>query len=62
MPNATLDSVSADQLIDEIFCIRKILQEKLKYKEPDDEPFIDFKKTYELLRREIQKLYYLNSA
>jgi hypothetical protein len=33
-----------------------ILQENLKHNEPEDEQFTEYKKTYELFRREIQQL------
>ena len=38
---------------DHIFCIRQILEKKLKYNEAVYELFIDFKKTYNSVRREV---------
>jgi len=39
--------------IDHIFCIRQILEKKLKYNEPVHQLFIDFKKAYDSVRREV---------
>jgi sorting nexin-29 len=38
---------------DQIFCIRQILEKKLKYTEPVYQLFIDFKKAYDSVRREV---------
>jgi hypothetical protein len=38
---------------DQIFCIRQILDKKWKYNETVHHLFIDFKKTYDSLRREV---------
>ena len=39
--------------IDHIFCIRQILEKKWEYSEPVDHFFIDFKKAYDSVRREV---------
>jgi len=39
--------------IDHIFCIRQILKKKLKYNEAVHQLFIDFKKAYDSVRREV---------
>ena len=39
--------------IDRIFCIRQILEKKWEYNEEDHQLFIDFKKTYDSVRREV---------
>jgi len=39
--------------IDHIFCIRQILEKKLEYNEPVHQLFIDFKKVYDSVRREV---------
>jgi hypothetical protein len=39
--------------IDQIFCIRKILQKKWEYNETVHQLFIDFKKAYDSVRREV---------
>jgi len=39
--------------IDHIFCIRQILEKKLEYNEPVHQLFIDFKKAYDSVRREV---------
>jgi hypothetical protein len=38
---------------DQIFCIRQILQEKWEYNETVHQLFIDFKKAYDSVRREV---------
>jgi hypothetical protein len=38
---------------DQIFCIRQILEEKWKYNETVHQLFIDLKKAYDLVRREV---------
>jgi len=38
---------------DHIFCIRQILEKKWKYNEAVHQLFIDFKKAYDSLRREV---------
>ena len=38
---------------DHIFCIRQILEKKWEYNEAVHELFIDFKKTYDSVRREV---------
>jgi len=40
-------------LIDHIFCIRQILEKKWEYNEEVHQLFIDFKKAYDSVRREI---------
>ena len=37
---------------DHIFCIRQILEKKWEYNEAENQHFIDFKKTYDSVRRE----------
>ena len=39
--------------IDHIFCIRQILEKKWEYSEPVHQFFIDFKKAYDSVRREV---------
>jgi len=39
--------------IDHIFCIRQILEKKWEYNEEVDQLFIDFKKVYDSVRREV---------
>ena len=39
--------------IDHTFCIRKILEKKWEYSEPVHQLFIDFKKAYNSVRREV---------
>ena len=39
--------------IDHIFCIRQILEKKWEYSEPVNQLFIDFKKAYDSVRREV---------
>ena len=39
--------------IDHIFCIRQILEKKWEYSEPVHQLFIDFKKAYDSVRREV---------
>ena len=39
--------------IDQIFCIRQVLEKKCEYNEEVHQLFIDFKKAYYLVRREI---------
>ena len=39
--------------IEHIFCIRQILEKKWEYNEPVHQLFIDFKKTYDSVRREV---------
>jgi len=39
--------------IDNIFCIPQILEKKWEYNEPVHQLFIDFKKAYDSVRREI---------
>jgi len=39
--------------IDHIFCIRQILEKKWEYKEPDNQFFINFKKAYDSVGREV---------
>jgi hypothetical protein len=39
--------------IDQIFCIRQILEKKWEYNETVHQLFIDFKKAYDSLRREV---------
>jgi len=39
--------------IDQIFCIRQILEKKWEYNEEVHQLFIDFKKAYDSVRREI---------
>jgi len=39
--------------IDHIFCIYQILEKKWKYSEPVHQLFIDFKKAYDSVRREV---------
>jgi len=39
--------------IDHIFCIRQMLEKKLEYNEPVHQLFIDFKKAYDSVRREV---------
>ena len=39
--------------IDHIFCIRQILEKKWEYNEPVHQLFIDFKKAYDSVRREV---------
>jgi hypothetical protein len=38
---------------DQIFCIRQILEKKWEYNETVHQLFVDFKKTYDSVRREI---------
>jgi sorting nexin-29 len=38
---------------DHIFCIRQILEKKLEYNEAVYQLFIDFKKAYDSVRREV---------
>jgi hypothetical protein len=38
---------------DHIFCIRQILEKKLKYNEVMQQLFVDFKKSYDSIRREV---------
>jgi hypothetical protein len=38
---------------DHIFCIRQILEKKWEYNEAVNQLFIDFKKAYDLFRREV---------
>ena len=38
---------------DHIFCIRQILEKKWEYNEPVHQLFIDFKKAYDSVRREV---------
>jgi len=40
-------------IIDHIFCIRQILEKKWEYNEPVHQHFIDFKKAYDSVRREV---------
>jgi hypothetical protein len=37
----------------QIFCIHQILEKKWEYDETVHQPFIDFKKTYDSVRREV---------
>jgi hypothetical protein len=39
---------------DQIFCIRQILEKKWEYNETVHQLFIDFKKAYDSVRREVQ--------
>ena len=39
--------------IDHIFCIRQILEKKMEYNEEVHQLFIDFKKAYDSVRREV---------
>jgi len=39
--------------VDHIFCIRQILEKKWEYNEPVHQLFIDFKKAYVSVRREV---------
>ena len=39
--------------IDHIFCIRQILEKKCEYNEPVHQLFIDFKRAYDSIRREV---------
>jgi len=39
--------------IDHIFCIRQILEKKWEYNEPVHHLFIDFKRAYDSVRREV---------
>jgi len=39
--------------IDQIFCIRQMLEKKLEYNEEVNQLFIDFKKAYDSVRREV---------
>jgi len=39
--------------IDRLFCIRQILEKKLEYNEEVHQLFIDFKKAYDSVRREV---------
>ena len=39
--------------IDHIFCIRQILEKKWEYNEPVHQLFIDFKKAYDSVKREV---------
>jgi hypothetical protein len=43
----------ADQTIDQIFCIRQIVEKKWEYNETVHQLFIDFKKAYDSVRREV---------
>ena len=45
-------SVDSDAT-DHIFCIRQILQKKWEYHEAVNQIFIDFKKAYDSVRREV---------
>ena len=38
---------------DHMFCIRQILEKKWEYNEAVHQPFVDFKKAYDLVRREV---------
>jgi hypothetical protein len=38
---------------DQIFCIRQILEKKWEYNGTVHQPFIDFRKAYDLVRREV---------
>ena len=40
-------------IIDQIFCIRQILEKKWEYNEEVHQLFIDFKKAYDSVRREV---------
>jgi hypothetical protein len=39
--------------IDQIFCIRQILEKKWAYNESEHQRYIDFKKAYDSVRREV---------
>ena len=45
--------------IDLIFCIRQILEKKWEYNEEVHQLFIDFKKAYDSVRREVLRVYYI---
>jgi hypothetical protein len=40
-------------IIDHIFCIHQILEKKMEYNEAVHQNFIDFKKAYDSVRREV---------
>jgi hypothetical protein len=42
-----------DQTTDQIFCIRQILEEKWEYNETVHQLFVDFKKAYDSVRKEV---------
>jgi hypothetical protein len=49
--------MSVDQLLDQIFCMRKIsITGKYESQRKEDKQFTDSKKTYELFRREFKEL------
>jgi hypothetical protein len=58
MQRKLLGSISVDldgnrSTTDHIFCIRQILEKKLEYNEAVHQLFIDFKKAYDSVRREV---------
>jgi len=48
-----VDFDATGQLTDRIFLIRQILEKKLEYNEAVHQLFIDFKKAYHSVRREV---------
>jgi hypothetical protein len=48
-----LEFVLIQSTIDRIFCIRQILQKKWEYNEEVHQLFIDFKKAYDSVTREV---------
>jgi hypothetical protein len=42
-----------DRTTDQIFCIRQILEKKWEYNETVHQLFVDFKKAYDSIRREV---------
>jgi hypothetical protein len=48
-----IDEIIGDQLLIRFFCIRLILEKKWEYNEKVHQIFIDFKKAYDSVRREV---------
>jgi hypothetical protein len=54
MQRILLEIISVDfDVIDHIFCIHQILEEKWEYSETVHQLFIDFKEAYDSVRREV---------
>jgi hypothetical protein len=51
--NRVSDFRQIEMHIDQIFCIRQILEKKWEYNETVHQLFVDFKKAYDSVRREI---------
>ena len=60
MQRKLLEIINVDSdATDHIFCIRQILQKKWKYHEAVNQIFIDFKKAYDSVRREVLRNIYI---